>query len=263
MGKQKKIGIKFFLNKRLKPEVIDDKEYYRVYVRVAYNRLSTQFYFPLLYGFGYLTEEQFERFFVQRQEHRINEQVQYFEKLIETVIRFESRVTGDDYQITGLPSRLEYYQQPMLPEMERHLKQCLRDHLQEALPAGQLDAAFHKAMFLEDSFYLVADNIKPGLKESLPLKLSNEIAAFVQFRAFAGQYNGLEREYFIFLDWLEGRHQIAFKEFLFSPDDSREIFKNESPSSPAIRFYKDFPIDPLKIPICLQSIDNMILSIAM
>lgn len=256
MAREKKINIKYFLNKSLKPLTVDEETFHKVYVRISYNRLSTKFLFSVNYGFGYLTEDLFEEFFEKKAHPGINEQVSEFEDSISKVIRFEAKEIGDKYSIIGVSNRLYHYYQNMSRELEKHLQKQLHEFSAGQLPGKDLRATFHDAMMLEDSYIIIEKQI-PGLREKLPAHLADRLTAYYQFSGFAGNYHKEIR----CLDWLDLPTQIAFKEFLFTTHQISDLFPNEAKHSPFLRLYKEFPLAIEKIPTYLRSMDKMLVEI--
>ncbi|MCB0583673.1 MAG: hypothetical protein KDD10_30615 [Phaeodactylibacter sp.] len=255
MGKEKKINITYYLNKNLKPFEVNGEKQYRVYATIGYNRMNTKILF-FVHEHGYLTEDQFEEFFVKKTNPTINEQVRGFEQNVTKIIRFEAKEVGDKYSISGISDRLDHYHQNMSRELEKHLQQQLHEFSNGQLPGTDFRSTFHDAMKLEDSFLIIEKQI-PGFQEKLPANLVDRLTAYYQFRGFIRTYDKNVR----CLDWLDLPTQIAFKEHLFSSHEIEDLFPNEAKHSPFLRLYQQFPLILEKIPTYLKSMDKMLVGI--
>lgn len=255
MTKEKKIKFTYFLNKRLKPLHVGEEAQFRVYVRISYNRFNTQFLF-FVFDHGYLSDDQFDEYFVKKSNPAINEQINEFEEAVTKVIRFEAKKSGDKYTISGISDRLFHYYQNMSRELEKHIQKQLFDFSTTLLPGEDLRAIFHDAMMLEDSYTLIEKKISV-IRKKLPVNLVDRLTAYYQFRGFIRTYHKEIR----CLDWLDLQTQISFKEFLFTPHPLKDLFPNEAKHSPFLRLFQEFEPVVEKAPTYLKSMDKMLMEI--
>ncbi|MCB0375885.1 MAG: hypothetical protein KDD04_08205 [Sinomicrobium sp.] len=85
MAKEKKIGINFFLNERLKPGKFNGQDIFPVYARITFDRKNHQCPAPV----GSMTKEQFEEKIVNSGKPEFNKILQEFEDKIRSVIAEE------------------------------------------------------------------------------------------------------------------------------------------------------------------------------
>ena len=97
MAREKKINIRYYLNKNLKHLQVGEDVQYKLYVRVTYDRMNTAFLF-FVPGYGYLTEEQFHDFFVKRTNPVINEQVEKFEDALSCCSSYLANADVGEYK---------------------------------------------------------------------------------------------------------------------------------------------------------------------
>lgn len=110
MAKQKKIGFKYFLNKRADQE-IDLEGTYPVYVRITFDRRSTKMP-PYAFLNLQWTPERLERFEAGKPSNIDKENfeiIEACERLIENVIRYEYR-KNPDFTIIGSSNLIHTYQ---------------------------------------------------------------------------------------------------------------------------------------------------------
>jgi hypothetical protein len=262
--KQKKIGITYFLNHRLKPHRDSEENRYPVYARIVFNRTSTIIPFPMYsYLFG-MTEEEYKDAFGKRLDKDVNEQIAYFEREVNQIVRFEYSVLGEKYRVAGLADKLSSYQQPISTHIGRFIKAEFREFIHPKILEKQLDRICHDAMAFEDCFYIAQDLLIPELKSILPLSLKNKIIAYSEFKAFEIQLDipadsfPFDRQPPNLFDWASGFTQLKFKKFLMYPRDKSSLSPNEPPNSPIFQLHNDFYCTPALVATCLESIDWMI-----
>lgn len=129
MAKLKKVGFSYSLYK--KGKYIEEHDIYPVYIKVIFNKKSTQFpcsnleNIPLILD-HYLSEEDFLK--VNNDKYYKN-----LEKYLEMVVRYEYSINGDSYQIKGIGNRLYKYFVPLENLFEFHYDMILTDDLGDIL----------------------------------------------------------------------------------------------------------------------------------
>ncbi len=114
MIKEKKITIKFFLNKLLEAATGDKGEkYYPLYIQVTYNRKNMQL------------KSKYGEYYKDIKEVR-KELMQFEEMMLTKVIRYESTHTSSDYDLKGLKHKYEIYSGSVSQALEHYLKPKLR-----------------------------------------------------------------------------------------------------------------------------------------
>lgn len=268
--KKKKIGITYFLNKRLKPNILNGESFYPVYSRIVFNRSNTEIAFPSGICWQGLTDAQFNEIFGQRLNTDVNSEIASFEQFLEIIIRFEHRVVGDAYRVAGLSKKYYFYSLPICEEIERYIKQALLNELAQHLTNDQVSTVSHEAMSLEEAYYLAKDHIFTQLEDALPKNLITEMTAYIEFKAYTSlkeplsfmKYTDGEPLPITSYDWALGGIQTEFKNFLLSEHSKKEVFEASPLSSPTKRFYSDFKSTPFQVASCLKSIDCMIISVS-
>lgn len=128
----KKISIKFFLNKNLKPLIINDIKTYPVYIRVTYNRKSTTFKFETSeYPDGLYLELKQEKNF---EDAKIYPQFLAFEKVIETLVEKEVRRKKDRFDVKGIGDKIFTYYGEAISDIlsdgvDKEMQDILKDKL--------------------------------------------------------------------------------------------------------------------------------------
>ena len=255
MAKEKKIGIRYYLNTQLNPQVLKGEDHFPVYVRVVYNRLNTQFFFPLLYKASYITAKEFQDFFVDRSNPEINKQIETFEDELKKIVRFEFKIKGDSFHIRGIADKLFVYHRSLVELIEKLLIVELRGFATKAAGNNKVQDLIHDAWHFPEMYYLIQNNLIPNLKENLPDKMKIRIAAFINYIAFRSQSN---TENFVkAIHWIDRSHQIEFKDFLLN-QDLEQVFKGERKTSPSIRLFHEYKVKPNEAPKCLAVMDQMV-----
>ncbi len=249
MGKEKKVGIKFILNKRLKPIVFEGEDHFPVYCIVVYNRMSNQISFTPNYKFGYLTEQEYHSFIERRTDAVITGELKDFEQAIEKMIRFEHAIQGDKFNLVGLKEKLISYQRNMLRELEIVLNQLLLSHL------GIADMDPERMTFGE--LYLILEANDPEIRKRITGQLEAQIEAFLSLLSFL---HTRKEEAPKLLDWLNPDFQAAYKSSLFADDAGRDkVFDRD----PVFRkLLTAFPVQVSRIPLYLSSLDRLVVHAA-
>jgi hypothetical protein len=230
MAKQKKIGIKYFLNKKLKSICKGETIFHPLYVRVHFNGENTNFpiWFPAIQEYfeankiaekihfdtiGYLDECDFERFLVRSESKEVNKEVSQLESQIEEAIRFEYSMLGDKSSLKGFKERFNQYLELFRPFGEKDLIQKLHKEIEgktKNIPEEVL-IYFHD-FFLEEFYKSLQKYIGKDLKKHLSADFINQYICFLCMATFEEQ---LGVNYTI-LEWVSNlKLQKTFMEFLF------------------------------------------------
>ncbi|MGP8216609.1 MAG: hypothetical protein ACLQQ4_13665 [Bacteroidia bacterium] len=194
MKKEKKITIKFFLNKLLEPATGDKGEkYYPLYIQVTYNRKNMQFKSKYGMYYGDLKEVK-------------SGLMQFEERILRKAITYESNLSSSDYDLKGLKHKYEIYSTSILESLEKYLKPKLRlailktnDDLTEVLDFSQSHATVAR-------LYRASQLLFTNIDSYLNAKLKTELNAYLN-------YTGLYKmPIFTFtfptiMDWIEGSYK--------------------------------------------------------
>ena len=201
MKKEKKITIKFFLNKLLEPATGDKGEkYYPLYIQVTYNRKNMQF--KSKYGMYYEDLKEIKQGLMQ-----------FEERILRKAISYESNLSSSDYDLKGLKYKYEIYSTSILETLEKYLKPKLRlailktnDELTDVLDFSQSHATVAR---LYKASKLLFNNIDSYLNT----KLKTELNAYLN-------YTGLYKmPIFTFtfptiMDWIDGSYKSELQSIL-------------------------------------------------
>ncbi len=110
MAKEKKITIKHFLNKRLRPKITDKSgKRFPVYTNVTYNRQTTALNLLPQFNEEGLTEAEFQIFLKSIQNPVLGAAIHRIEKAITLSIRYEENNLKEGFVMNGFSKRLEVY----------------------------------------------------------------------------------------------------------------------------------------------------------
>jgi len=259
MGKEKKIGFNYYLNKKLNSHVLDGKEHYPVYARITYNRNSTMFFFPLLYKTSYVTEAEFESFFMLRNDPKINEQINKFEEELSKIMRFEINVLGEKYSFKNLSNKRMSYHNSLTGAIEKHASQQLIKESYEYSKNEEILSLKSDYLSLAELYTLIKTMVP-----NVPKILSEE------FNSLAKAYVGLlilNREnpidhYIKMIDWIDGEFLLQYKNSIWGiKTNLKPYFPNEAPSSPLWLLLEDFELNKIEIYKYLNIINKAIVTI--
>ncbi len=249
MGKEKKIGIKFILNKRLKPIVFEGEDYFPVYCVVVYNRMSNQISFTPTYKFGYLTEKEFHSFVEERTDANIRSELEDFERTIEAIIRFEHRIQADNFRLTGLKDKISSYRQNMLRALEIALNRLLLKH-------HPLDGIDPERLTFGELYHIIEAK-DPEIRQRINGPLEAQIEAFLSLLSFLHTQEGSAP---VLLDWLDPAFQAKYRNTIFNVDPINDPVYQRDPVFRKIKHA--FPVQISRIPSYLSILDKMIFQAA-
>lgn len=266
MAKEKKLGIKYILNKELKSSLVKDKDRFPVYTRLTFNRKNTKFPSNFTFTSHGLTEKLFLEIFEEKKNTTFQLEINQFESDLKTIVQFEYKVNKDLFSIIGINKRLDIYYTPLneLAEKfacERLMKFTINQpesviSIQEKKSISKL---FNESYFFDG--FEVLKTILPNLKENMSKLLIVELTAAIQL--VIGKTDNtidLQETPPTILDWIrkDSKLKKEFKDSLFNPPNEDEIFKNESLNSSARIAYREFKTSKLYAGNYIEEIDNMI-----
>ena len=151
MARQKKISIKFYLNKNLKGRVLTDdlgNKSYPLYIRVTYDRKNTTFKYvtPFAQG-GTSVSEIFEDDINDFQKFPIHK---LYVDFLEKIIRQEIKKRGDKFSIKGINDRLLlHYTESVNRVLDNILNAELMEILRKSLTYNKYSIVDEKKDFWE------------------------------------------------------------------------------------------------------------------
>lgn len=231
MAKGKKIGIKYFLNKKLKPVKTGAFLMYPLYVRIHFNGENTTFpiWFPSIEEYmnnsdyyndvffeqiGYLDEEAFNLIIDIHDVKEVRKEIKSMENKLENAIRFEYSILGDKFTLKGFKDRYDIYLQLFRPFAEKDLIKRLQQEIKEKeieVPEEVL-VYFHES-FIEQ-FYLSVEKYSKGkLENQLSKDFMNKYLCFLSMARFEEL---VAKKEFTIIDWVSDlKLQKDFMDFLF------------------------------------------------
>jgi hypothetical protein len=231
MAKEKKIGIKYFLNKKLKPIQGSAFLMYPLYVRIHFNGENTTFpiWFPSIEDYmmksdyfgeiffeqiGYLDEEAFGLIIEVHDVEEVRKEIKSIEKKLEKAIRFEYSILGDKFTLKGFKNRFDVYLQLFRPFAEKDLIKRLQKEIKEKqikVPEEVL-VYFHESFVQQ--FYLSVDKyVKGKLKNQLSKDFMDKYICFLSMAKFEEEE---AKKGFAIIDWVSDlKLQKDFMDFLF------------------------------------------------
>lgn len=251
MVKKKKVGIKHFLNKQLKPTLDEGKYRFSLYTRITFNRKNTQFpsYLPLsIFG---LTEEEYTSYFENRKNEGQLKEVEEFNKEVEKIIQFEFEILGDGFSLRNFNDRYSSYHDNLIllandmvsRKLSDFVKGLSSDILNEDKKTS-INTLLTDAPFFASNYKLLSDFI-PNLRAMIPNDLALELTALIHLSYARLQ---MTKEYEPFdvnrIDWLNIDIRRQYKEYILNQPTEEEIFKKEAKNSPVRFLYNEFAINP-------------------
>jgi len=262
MAREKKITIKYFLNTELNPSDEEGQDRYPLYVRITYDRSTTKVSFPITYNFGYLTEKEFKKYVLQRQDKETKQELEDFERDLKKVIRFEARVQGEEYKVTGIKQRLDYYYHPLLQVLETVVRQSLIMHAAaNYLNEEEAEAFMHPAINVVQMARILIDKIgaETFLKQT-PAPMLSMLRNYTVFKAFTHtQYHQaiIAGDYPQVIDWLDESYQQAFVKYLLQQVDTTDLVAQVDHFW---REWKEFILTSSPTPNTVVSVESLIVS---
>lgn len=232
MIREKKIGFHYSLYKAAKYADLNEKgeTSYPLAINVTYNRKSTKFpYTPEFASKSYFTEQELAEGI---EDSSIVKRIEY---IVEKVVRYESNIVGDKYQIKGIKDRIDNYTNYVHPILDSYIVDKLKHSLGDFFSYNEfskLNDVHSEAlvspegtkMYLEDISlfweYSLFDGINFTIKEKLSELMIEDLVAFSLLQLYLDFYGYKVTDVggdMMLLDWiLIPSVKLRFKEFIKS-----------------------------------------------
>ncbi|MEQ8706819.1 MAG: hypothetical protein RIC19_23000 [Phaeodactylibacter sp.] len=254
MAKEKKIGIRFYLNDRLKPKMIAGKETFPVYCQITFNRKNIQCNVPLIYKGGTLTKQEFLQATELATLPEVANQLQLFEDKARKVIRIEYKHYKDRFTLKGFADDLYHYDSPLFVLLENQLKRAVIEFgeaTETIAPDWYSLWAILEILGKEDVLQFLS---------SLPDDLQISLKAFVYLSGYTGREWQEDAPVTTALDWFTTPLAQHFSEFLLNHTpivtDAQKrglgFFKNESAKSIVWQCLFFFDVGKADIPLIIK-----------
>ncbi|MCI4650331.1 hypothetical protein [Phaeodactylibacter sp.] len=225
MAKEKKIGVKFFLNTRLKPKVFAGVKRYPVYSRVTFNRKNHQSPFEFENTFdGLMSEVEFEKYIVEKSNPKIISEIEQYEKEVKGIVRIWHKKFGDDFSLLGLSeTHKEYKVTPLLFRVSFQVREGIRDYVIDHRPDKFRDVFYAEDVFPTTPYFALSSFFKYDEKTSFsdwPLILQYSVFSFVLLSSYLKMGFWFKDEHEAFdskvkiIDWVCGETKIDFINYL-------------------------------------------------
>lgn len=241
MAKEKKIGVKFFLNTRLKPKVFAGVNRYPVYSRVTFNRKNHQSPFEFENTFdGLMSEVEFEKYVIEKSNPKITTEIEQYEKEIKGIVRTWYNKFGDNFSLLGLSeTHKEYKVTPLLFRVSFQAIEGIRNYVLDHRPDKYKDVFYADDVFPTTLYFALSDFFKRDEETSFsdwPLILQYSVFSFVLLSSYLkmgfwfGDSDKVFESKVKMIDWVCGETKINFTNYLthkkymeedlqLSPDD--------------------------------------------
>jgi len=194
MKKDKKITIKFYLNKLLDAATGDKgQKYYPLYIQVTYNRKNMQL--KSMYGEYYQTLEEVKKGLVE-----------FEEKMLCKVIRYESSHTTGDYDLKGLKRKYEVYSGSISEALENYLKPKLRLTVLKTKSWLVPVLNFNQPRATVDRLYMASRKLFGDLERFMNVKLHEELQAYTYYKRLYPDIF-LDFSFPAVIEWVEGSYK--------------------------------------------------------
>lgn len=226
MTTEKKITVKYFLNKKIKPRVYGDTRHYPVYMKVIFDRKSTEIKMisvvekPL-----WIDEAGFKTYIIDKKEGLRMPPIPHKEIILIKAIRREYDKVGDSFEFKPFVSKFRIYEKyfyPILGEVIIHqLKYILEGKIGYA-DFGFIFSSSHITNVFANYLELyVSGKIKAQLSDHIKMLLTCYVLMYKyteEFRYPPGKNSlsslPLGHTYGSIYGWRFEDHSIDFKEFV-------------------------------------------------
>ncbi len=246
MAKQKKVTIKHYLNKQLKPKEANGLLYYAPYTRVTYDRKNNKFPMdwdrefsgPVVVFYNRFTEDQFTKFLQDTSSY-----VREIDRMIEQSIRYEHHFFGDDFELKGFGERFELYRTSLYELFYSKVREDIVNGLEKHLSSVDLmkvRRALNDPVFTGDSLQVGDEDLKK-YHAILPEDLFDDInlCFLLSIYSVDGENRKYSRSITVF-DWVVNGIRPDFEHFIhvveskkgfkYSPKalDKLDLFVNQA-----------------------------------
>ena len=242
MAKQKKITIKHFLNKRVRPRnVFAPSGYAPVYTSITYNQKTTTlnlFYETNAQG---MREKEFNAAFIERGNYIFRRKIETIEEALRLCIRYQIAKRGGDFDLTDISSLFKYFLLPISGAYNAAINEHFSMELEDWITITGYKEVYGLAysdnyMYPRNkNFAAVYARIKQWHVRDIAKKIRHTMAysiisGYVQYMHFENakseiivSKNTLIPKQYLMIDWLAGSVKEDFKEFVIDKTKGNEI----------------------------------------
>ncbi len=229
MAKEKKITIKHYLNKRVKPQSFqynkssNYEKRYSIYTQLTYNRQNNNLVLKWsnnIDSYG-ISQKEFDLLFNQRINKKFSDEIGRKENLIKDSIRYEAKKYGEKFTLKNFSSRLNYVYKKSISEIlneliSKEILNLIEDKI-TVKQMGEIYRVSNKFPFefsldeesFGDYFWKILEYI-PNIVKQLPKDLHCIISAYVHFLHFKNNEGILYKDEYLIpekhlINWLDGK----------------------------------------------------------
>lgn len=209
MAKEKKIGIKYYLNDKLKPTIKKDSILFPLYIRITYNgevtriKVNDSLGDPILLEYG-ASDETIDKYIELSNKNQGYSQIYLNRDLIKEIIRLEIKANGENFYLSGLTDRLSFYDDVLFQRIidkYNELEIFLRDYL--TYNQYELIGTIYTS---PTSLYYYAKSKINNIEDILPKKIKQTLIALTLLHFFDNE--------FTLYDWVGTSKKNKFISFL-------------------------------------------------
>lgn len=198
MKKEKKITVKFYLNRLLEGATGEKgKKYYPLYIQLTYNRRNMQL--KSKYGEYYDSLDKVKKGLMD-----------FEEKILCKIIRYESSHTEGDYDMKGLKQKYELYSTSIEEVVEHYLKPKLRLSILKTNDMLIPVINFSEPRATVDRLYMAARKLFPDIERFINVKLHEELQAYLYYKRLCPVIY-LDYSFPTIIEWVEGSYKKEFE----------------------------------------------------
>ena len=220
-----KITIKHFLNKRLKPKIKNNKEYYPPYCHITYERKGAQFLFDWSSHHWKEIKPYDNRF----TENKFNKFIKKESKLVESIndtitraVKFELDRHKNKFKFKGFGQRIAFYLACFYCDFQDEIDKDIKSIVRKEISKKQYKRSKERLSSHDPSKYLklIAKKYIPDIKTKITDELNIKIATYYLLDSFLDEYE-LARGYetWLFFDGFEKFESYLISEKYLSDND--------------------------------------------
>lgn len=192
MKKEKKITVRFYLNKQLEPVTGEKrKKYYPLYLYITYDRRNMQF--RSKYGLYYNSLDEVEAGLMAFEENTIRR-----------IIGYEASLSASSYELKGLRQRYDVYAVSIQQAVEDYIKPKLRLAILKTNDELTAVLDFNQPQSTAGRLYAAAKKLFPGFDKSIPNTLAELLDAYETLSMVFGNPILKGYDFPTAIDWVAG-----------------------------------------------------------
>lgn len=257
MAKEKKIGINYYLNQRLKALNAEGTRF-PIYAVVTYDRKTTHLPLPIHYNISGLTESEFSKIFESKTANNGAKNVINAENELRKILRYEIEVLGGKFILKGFANRITIYEGLIRSNLEKVIQAEIKMFLENYLIVKDYKALFSLNLHLID----LIDEIEEVYLPSFFSKITDDLRIFIYTYLCYLSFELNSNTEFTFIHWIAKGYKEKFYTFLKKSDHTHlDSFKSLELNIDLLKKYIDMFEDVSKnINRVVATIDRIMLA---